>query len=123
MQGTWRDSNEDWEIPFEEIILGHRIGSGSFGTVFRGHWHGAVAVKRLNVTNPTPAQLQAFKNEVAVLRLVWSNFLFLNLSLYLTLGFGIPCEENSFGTMFHTFFYTAKKPKFWGTYRTQLVGH
>ena len=31
---------------------------------------GAVAVKRLNVTDPTPSQLQAFKNEVAVLRLV-----------------------------------------------------
>ncbi|XP_060586752.1 serine/threonine-protein kinase A-Raf-like isoform X5 [Ruditapes philippinarum] len=66
--GGWRDSNEDWEIPNEEIIFGPRIGSGSFGTVFKGHWHGAVAVKRLNVTNPTPAQLQAFKNEVAVLR-------------------------------------------------------
>ncbi|KAL5014396.1 hypothetical protein ScPMuIL_008666 [Solemya velum] len=63
-----RDSNEDWEIPHEEIIIGPRIGSGSFGTVYRGHWHGQVAVKRLNVTDPTPAQLQAFKNEVAVLR-------------------------------------------------------
>lgn len=29
---------------------------------------GTVAVKMLNVTDPTPAQLQAFKNEVAVLR-------------------------------------------------------
>ncbi|XP_052779440.1 serine/threonine-protein kinase B-raf-like isoform X6 [Mya arenaria] len=66
--GGWRDSNEDWEIPNEEIILGPRIGSGSFGTVFKGHWHGSVAVKRLNVVNPTAAQLQAFKNEVAVLR-------------------------------------------------------
>ena len=59
---------EDWEIPLDEIITGHRIGSGSFGTVFRGHWHGPVAIKRLNVTNPNPAQLQAFKNEVGVLR-------------------------------------------------------
>ncbi|XP_052213209.1 serine/threonine-protein kinase A-Raf-like isoform X2 [Dreissena polymorpha] len=66
--GGWRDSNEDWEIPNDEIILGSRIGSGSFGTVFKGQWHGAVAIKRLNVTNPTPAQVTAFKNEVAVLR-------------------------------------------------------
>lgn len=29
---------------------------------------GPVAVKKLNVTDPTPAQLQAFKNEVAVLK-------------------------------------------------------
>ena len=69
-QGGWRDSNEDWEIPNEEINLGPRIGSGSFGTVFKAQWHGSVAVKRLNVVNPTSAQLQAFKNEVAVLRLV-----------------------------------------------------
>ncbi|CAL8114846.1 unnamed protein product [Orchesella dallaii] len=63
-----RDYVEDWEIPAEEILVGHRIGSGSFGTVFKGIWHGPVAVKTLNVKDPTPAQLQAFKNEVAVLR-------------------------------------------------------
>ncbi|KAK6176333.1 hypothetical protein SNE40_014636 [Patella caerulea] len=63
-----RDSNDDWEISNEEIDLGERIGSGSFGTVFKGHWHGPVAVKILNVIDPTPAQMQAFKNEVAVLR-------------------------------------------------------
>lgn len=63
-----RDSNDDWEIPADEMKLGHRIGSGSFGTVYRGLWHGPVAIKKLNVKDPTPAQLQAFKNEVAVLR-------------------------------------------------------
>jgi len=63
-----RDSNEEWEIPDLEIEVGPRIGSGSFGTVYRGHWHGPVAIKRLNVKEPTPAQMQAFKNEVAVLR-------------------------------------------------------
>lgn len=63
-----RESVEDWEIPHEEIFTGPRIGSGSFGTVYRGHWYGPVALKKLNVSNPTPAQLQAFKNEVAVLR-------------------------------------------------------
>ncbi|CAG7832712.1 unnamed protein product [Allacma fusca] len=65
---TSRDCVEDWEIPADEILIGHRIGSGSFGTVYRGYWHGPVAVKTLNVKDPTPAQLQAFKNEVAVLR-------------------------------------------------------
>ncbi|KAJ8882786.1 hypothetical protein PR048_014600 [Dryococelus australis] len=65
---TPRESIEDWEIPADEILIGPRIGSGSFGTVYKGHWHGSVAVKTLNVKNPTPAQLQAFKNEVAVLR-------------------------------------------------------
>ncbi|GLG94720.1 Raf homolog serine/threonine-protein kinase Raf [Gryllus bimaculatus] len=65
---TPRESIEDWEIPADEILIGPRIGSGSFGTVYKGHWHGPVAVKTLNVKDPTPAQLQAFKNEVAVLR-------------------------------------------------------
>ena len=63
---------EDWEIPEEDIIWGERIGSGSFGTVYKGYWHGPVALKRLHVgggdEGPTANQLQAFKNEVAVLR-------------------------------------------------------
>uniref|UniRef100_A0A6B0VE60 non-specific serine/threonine protein kinase n=1 Tax=Ixodes ricinus TaxID=34613 RepID=A0A6B0VE60_IXORI len=67
-QKPTRESIEDWEILPDEILTGPRIGSGSFGTVYRGHWHGHVALKKLNVTNPTPAQLQAFKNEVSVLR-------------------------------------------------------
>lgn len=63
-----RESIEDWEIPANEILVGARIGSGSFGTVYKAHWHGPIAVKTLNVINPTEAQLEAFKNEVAVLR-------------------------------------------------------
>lgn len=65
---TTRESIEDWEIPADEILVGSRVGSGSFGTVYKAHWHGPVAVKTLNVKIPTVAQLQAFKNEVAVLR-------------------------------------------------------
>uniref|UniRef100_A0A674MI38 non-specific serine/threonine protein kinase n=1 Tax=Takifugu rubripes TaxID=31033 RepID=A0A674MI38_TAKRU len=38
-----RDSSDDWEIPEGQITLGQRIGSGSFGTVFKGKWHGDVA--------------------------------------------------------------------------------
>ncbi|CAG5034880.1 unnamed protein product [Parnassius apollo] len=63
-----RESYDDWVIHADEILIGPRIGSGSFGTVYKAHWHGPVAVKTLNVKTPTPAQLQAFKNEVAVLR-------------------------------------------------------
>lgn len=63
-----KDSNDEWEIPSGEITKGPRIGSGSFGTVFKGYWHGDVAIKELNVTDPTPQQLKAFKNEVNVLR-------------------------------------------------------
>ncbi|XP_007238504.3 raf-1 proto-oncogene, serine/threonine kinase a isoform X2 [Astyanax mexicanus] len=63
-----RDSNYYWEIEASEVVLHSRIGSGSFGTVYKGKWHGDVAVKILKVTDPTPEQFQAFRNEVAVLR-------------------------------------------------------
>ncbi|XP_059384906.1 RAF proto-oncogene serine/threonine-protein kinase isoform X2 [Carassius carassius] len=63
-----RDSSYYWEIEVTEVVLHSRIGSGSFGTVYKGKWHGDVAVKILKVMNPTPEQLQAFRNEVAVLR-------------------------------------------------------
>ncbi|XP_043081069.1 raf-1 proto-oncogene, serine/threonine kinase a isoform X2 [Puntigrus tetrazona] len=63
-----RDSSYYWEIEANEVMLLNRIGSGSFGTVHKGKWHGDVAVKILKVTNPTPEQFQAFRNEVAVLR-------------------------------------------------------
>ncbi|XP_030632219.1 RAF proto-oncogene serine/threonine-protein kinase isoform X2 [Chanos chanos] len=63
-----RDSSYYWEIEASEVVLQSRIGSGSFGTVYKGKWHGDVAVKILKVTNPTPEQFQAFRNEVAVLR-------------------------------------------------------
>uniref|UniRef100_A0A4W4F573 RAF proto-oncogene serine/threonine-protein kinase n=1 Tax=Electrophorus electricus TaxID=8005 RepID=A0A4W4F573_ELEEL len=63
-----RDSSYYWEIEASEVMLQSRIGSGSFGTVYKGKWHGDVAVKILKVTDPTPEQLQAFRNEVAVLR-------------------------------------------------------
>ena len=67
-RGDKRETLENWEIPMDEIFIGGRIGAGSFGTVYRGHWHGAVAIKTLNVRDPTPAQITAFRNEVAVLR-------------------------------------------------------
>jgi B-Raf proto-oncogene serine/threonine-protein kinase len=63
-----KEAIEDWEIPVDDIFIGVRIGAGSFGTVYRGHWHGSVAVKTLNVRIPSPAQIIAFRNEVAVLR-------------------------------------------------------
>uniref|UniRef100_A0A8C2CJB2 RAF proto-oncogene serine/threonine-protein kinase n=1 Tax=Cyprinus carpio TaxID=7962 RepID=A0A8C2CJB2_CYPCA len=63
-----RDSSYYWEIEANEVVLQNRIGSGSFGTVHKGKWHGDVAVKILKVTNPTPEQFEAFRNEVAVLR-------------------------------------------------------
>ncbi|KPI95346.1 Raf-like serine/threonine-protein kinase phl [Papilio xuthus] len=69
-----RESYDDWVIHADEILIGPRIGSGSFGTVYKAHWHGPVAVKTLNVKTPTPAQMSlydvcgVFGVQVAVLR-------------------------------------------------------
>ncbi|XP_062975592.1 serine/threonine-protein kinase A-Raf isoform X1 [Elgaria multicarinata webbii] len=64
----YRDSSYYWEVSHSEVTTLKRIGTGSFGTVFKGRWHGDVAIKILKVTNPTNEQVQAFKNEMQVLR-------------------------------------------------------
>uniref|UniRef100_A0A7N8XLN1 RAF proto-oncogene serine/threonine-protein kinase n=1 Tax=Mastacembelus armatus TaxID=205130 RepID=A0A7N8XLN1_9TELE len=56
-----RDSSYYWEIEASEVYLHSCIGSVHIG-------QGDVAVKILKVTDPTPEQFQAFRNEVAVLR-------------------------------------------------------
>lgn len=61
-------STENWDISAKEILMGSRIGHGSFGIVYRADWHGQVAVKLLKVKKPSPKHLQAFRNEVAMLK-------------------------------------------------------
>lgn len=67
-----RDSFNSYEIPFKQITIdkNSKVGSGSFGIVHQGKdfYHGIVAVKFLNVQNPTMDQSKAFRNEVAILK-------------------------------------------------------
>lgn len=59
----------DFIILLSEIRIGNKVGSGTYGTVYKGYWHGPVAVKKFNVINePTSEQLESFLNEVSVLR-------------------------------------------------------
>ena len=53
-----------------EIVLGERIGKGSFGQVFRGTWRGTqVAVKKLHMPMLVDdAFVREFKNEIDVMR-------------------------------------------------------
>ncbi|XP_013170220.1 PREDICTED: kinase suppressor of Ras 2 isoform X1 [Papilio xuthus] len=63
-------SMKEWDIPYDELKLFEVIGAGRFGTVYRGSWHGAVAVKLLHVHSLSDhcAQLDTFKHEVATFR-------------------------------------------------------
>jgi kinase suppressor of Ras 2 len=62
-------SMREWDIPFEELKIGEVIGTGRFGTVYRGCWHGDVAVKVLNMSYLKDEQtLEQFRNEVSTFR-------------------------------------------------------
>ncbi|KAK0160339.1 hypothetical protein PV328_007762 [Microctonus aethiopoides] len=72
--GRWPRQNSlsmrEWEIPYDELKIGESIGIGRFGTVYRGNWHGDVAIKVLNMDyySDDDKTLEAFKLEVATFR-------------------------------------------------------
>lgn len=55
----------EWVAPFEELDIYNELGSGRFGKVYRGKWHGEVAIKMIEIDNPTEEQLNAFKFQVS----------------------------------------------------------
>ncbi|CAK8579731.1 unnamed protein product [Lathyrus sativus] len=59
----------EYDIPWEEISMGERIGIGSYGEVYRGEWHGTeVAVKRFLLQDISGESLEEFKSEVQIMR-------------------------------------------------------
>eukprot|EP00095_Tigriopus_kingsejongensis_P004556 maker-scaffold1671_size31647-snap-gene-0.10 protein:Tk04556 transcript:maker-scaffold1671_size31647-snap-gene-0.10-mRNA-1 annotation:"kinase suppressor of ras 1" len=73
--GTWNSGRQtsisarEWDIPYEELIIGERIGFGRFSTVHQGSWHGDVAIKILNMENmEDEATLEAFRLDVSTFR-------------------------------------------------------
>ena len=63
------DNNGEDLIRWDNITIDPKpIGSGAYGTVYKGEWYGAVAVKKLNICNPSDDQLNEFHNEVRVLK-------------------------------------------------------
>ncbi|XP_073984311.1 kinase suppressor of ras isoform X1 [Rhodnius prolixus] len=62
-------SMKEWEIPFDELRRGDPLGTGHFGTVYRGNWHGDVAIKVLNMSYLDDEKtLEGFKHDVATFR-------------------------------------------------------
>lgn len=57
---------KEWEIPFDELRRGDPLGTGHFGTVYRGNWHGDVAIKVLNMSYLDDEKtLEGFKHDVS----------------------------------------------------------
>lgn len=57
---------DEWNIPYDDIKLHELVGRGPLGEVFRGYWHGEVAIKRFYLqSEATPEQLIKFKEEVS----------------------------------------------------------
>mmetsp|Transcript_5315 Transcript_5315/g.8221 ORF Transcript_5315/g.8221 Transcript_5315/m.8221 type:complete len:1096 (+) Transcript_5315:131-3418(+) len=60
----------EWEVPYEQLVLGKKLGEGSFGIVWKGSWHGTtVAIKKLKFEKAAmpPDVLEDFRKEVAIL--------------------------------------------------------
>ncbi|XP_062220266.1 probable serine/threonine-protein kinase SIS8 isoform X3 [Phragmites australis] len=58
-----------FEIQWEEIAIGERIGLGSFGEVYRGDWHGTeVAVKKFLQQDISSDALEEFRSEVRIMK-------------------------------------------------------
>eukprot|EP00250_Pteridium_aquilinum_P013536 c21400_g2_i2 orf=780-4208(-) len=59
----------EWEIPWEELVIGERIGLGSYGEVYRGDWHGTeVAVKKFLDQDLSGDALLEFGSEVRLMK-------------------------------------------------------
>ncbi|XP_048857455.1 kinase suppressor of Ras 1 isoform X2 [Brienomyrus brachyistius] len=55
---------QEWDIPFEQLELGELIGKGRWGKVYRGRWHGEVAIRLLEIDGNNQDHLKLFKKEV-----------------------------------------------------------
>ncbi|KAB5550398.1 hypothetical protein PHYPO_G00053300 [Pangasianodon hypophthalmus] len=55
---------QEWNVPFEQLELGELIGKGRWGKVYRGRWHGEVAVRLLEIDGNNQDHLKLFKKEV-----------------------------------------------------------
>ncbi|KAJ0715938.1 putative protein kinase TKL-CTR1-DRK-2 family [Helianthus annuus] len=58
----------EWEIPWEDLRIGGRIGIGSYGEVYRSEWHGTeVAVKKFMNQDISGDALTQFKGEIEIM--------------------------------------------------------
>lgn len=59
---------QEWDILYDELRIKSVLGKGRYATVYRGFWHGDIAIKVLN-TRYSPQDekiLKKFKFEVRI---------------------------------------------------------
>eukprot|EP00268_Persea_americana_P004618 TRINITY_DN1148_c0_g2_i4.p1 TRINITY_DN1148_c0_g2~~TRINITY_DN1148_c0_g2_i4.p1 ORF type:complete len:998 (+),score=218.27 TRINITY_DN1148_c0_g2_i4:146-3139(+) len=62
------DGIAEWEIPWENLHIGERIGLGSCGEVYRADWHGTeVAVKKFLDQDFSGDALEQFRSEIKIM--------------------------------------------------------
>ncbi len=59
---------DEWDIPYDDIRLLDMLTRGPVVEVYRGYWHGEVAIKKFILPDATPEQIEKFKDEVSILK-------------------------------------------------------
>ncbi|XP_043690935.1 serine/threonine-protein kinase EDR1 [Telopea speciosissima] len=66
---TMLDDVAECEIPWEDLVIGERIGLGSYGEVYHADWNGTeVAVKKFLDQDFSGDALEEFRSEVRIMR-------------------------------------------------------
>ena len=58
---------DELSIPFNKVPLVEFIGGGRVSQVFKGNWHGDVAIKYFHLPDATIQEILKFKEQVSVL--------------------------------------------------------